>query len=1309
MILLDLVQNLALLVALAAAYRILSTRWYERSLRHRLTTGLLFGAVALVGMMTPVRLAPGLIFDGRSIILGVAGFVGGPLVALVAGSMAAAYRVWLGGVGAVMGVAVAVEAAVLGVAFHRWRERTGRIPRTVELWLFGVAIHVVMVALLVVLPGSARQVAWGEVGAAILVVYPLVTVLVCRVFLDYELQDGARSALEKSEGRYRTLVTSIGDAIVATDAQGRVTLLNPPAETLTGWAAVDAAGRSAKEVLQVRHERKGGRVPDPVSAVLEGGTPVSHDDGVCLVSRDGSSRPVACTCTAIHDAGGTVVGTVLVVRDVSAEREADKTLRESRLRMELALAGAELGTWDWDVQSGEVVTNVRWAEMLGDAPDALVMDISTWSERVHPDDLPRVLKDLDAHLAGRTEGYSTEHRLRHRSGDWVWVLDRGRVLERAPDGTPLRASGTHLDITERKAMEAERFAREARLETQNQVLLGLMADRTLFSVGLKEAVARLTEAGARLLESDRASFWWYGPDLATVRCWDLFEVASGAHTAGEEYPTPDFPAYVQSHLAGEVISAPDALTDPRTRETAEYLTRHGVRSLLDVPVWVGDRVTGILSFETVSERREWSREDERLAATLSALLTVCMESADRARAEEEVARQVVELRRAETELRASLEEGDRARRTLLSALEDTRRVEDALRQSEAFTRTVMDHLPIGIAVNSVDPSVDFVYMNDNFPRLYRTTREALADPDNFWDAVYEDPGFREEIKARVLGDVASGDPERMVWEGIPLTREGEETRFISASNTPVPGQALMISTVWDVTDRKRAEDALRESEERFRRLAENAQDLIYRYRVAPEPGFEYVSPAATAMTGFTPVDHYADPELGMKLVHPDDQHLLEAVSRGEVDVAEPLILRWVRKDGDVIWTEQRNVPIVDDEGALVALEGIARDITERMEHAEALRASEERYRELFESSPQILWVYDLETLRFLAVNDAAVRRYGYTREEFLGMTIADIRPREDVKALLENVSRDREGIDEAGVWRHLLKDGTLIHVDIRSHALSYAGRPAELVMATDVTERLRQEQEIRALTESLEEKVQERTRQLREANAELESFSYSVSHDLKAPLRAIDGYSALLEEVGAGTLDEEAAGLVREVRANAQQMGRLIEDLLAFSRVGRAQLARERVALEPLVRDLVERERRLAPQRRIELEADGLAPVYADPALLGQVLANILGNAVKFTRPRDVAKITVETHLEDGAVRVSVRDNGVGFDPAYQHKLFRVFERLHYQEEFEGTGVGLAIVKRVVERHGGGVVIESVLGEGATVHLTLPGPGEGAA
>jgi signal transduction histidine kinase len=225
---------------------------------------------------------------------------------------------------------------------------------------------------------------------------------------------------------------------------------------------------------------------------------------------------------------------------------------------------------------------------------------------------------------------------------------------------------------------------------------------------------------------------------------------------------------------------------------------------------------------------------------------------------------------------------------------------------------------------------------------------------------------------------------------------------------------------------------------------------------------------------------------------------------------------------------------------------------------------------------------------------------------------------------------------------------------------------------------------------------------LKDANQELESFSYSVSHDLGAPLRHIDGYAAMLIDHTQGQLSEQAARYVDVIRTESKRMRQLIEDLLSFSRTSRAEMRRSRVDLDALVSSGI-RDLEMAMQgRNIEWNISALPPAAGDPALLKQVFANLLGNAVKYTRPRDPARIEIGAAEDDGGqMTLFVRDNGVGFDMKFVDKLFGVFQRLHMAEEFEGTGIGLANVRRIVTRHGGRIWAQAAVDQGATFSFTL--------
>jgi PAS domain S-box-containing protein len=512
------------------------------------------------------------------------------------------------------------------------------------------------------------------------------------------------------------------------------------------------------------------------------------------------------------------------------------------------------------------------------------------------------------------------------------------------------------------------------------------------------------------------------------------------------------------------------------------------------------------------------------------------------------------------------------------------------------------------------------------------------------------------------------------------------------------GQEFVLETNRDITSRKQAEERLRRSQEQLAGIIGSAMDAVITvddnqrvilFNGAAERMFLF--PAEDAIG--QPLDRFI-PER-FRAAH--GQHVrgfgTTHVTRRSMGALGALY--GLRADGEEFPIEASISQIESDERKLFTV--ILRDISERKRAEEALK---EQAR-ILDLAPVL--IRDLNG-RILFWNTGAQQMYGWSAEEALekfthGLFKTEFpRPEEEIKARL--LAR--------GHWEgeliHTTKDGRRLVIDSHwvLHRDEHDKPRAILEVNTDITERKQAEREIRRLNEELEQRVANRTAQLQTANKELEAFSYSVSHDLRAPLRHIDGFSQALLEDYADQLDEVARSYLKQVRGATQEMARLIDDLLQLARVSRGELRREEVNLSEQARSVVEELKKANLERNVTITiGDGLK-TRGDRRLLRVVLTNLLGNAWKFTSNREEAEVSFGQARQNGESTFFVRDNGAGFDMTYAKKLFGAFQRLHTADEFEGTGIGLATVQRIVSRHGGRVWAESKVNEGATFYFTLP-------
>ena len=595
-----------------------------------------------------------------------------------------------------------------------------------------------------------------------------------------------------------------------------------------------------------------------------------------------------------------------------------------------------------------------------------------------------------------------------------------------------------------------------------------------------------------------------------------------------------------------------------------------------------------------------------------------------------------------------------------------------------------------------------------------------------------------ELELPPAGEAAS-DPAAAGWgalcAGAPL---------LDADGTPIGAIAMFYreppARLRDVEDvlricaaraaaeleRKQSAETLRQSELRYREFLAHSLEGVWRWEFEPPVPLDlsedevlqrmlHDSRLAEVNDALVRINHFppAAQLLGCRMIDLPYFESRHEMLRRQIRAGFPIRTNQFQAHtgtGEVVWLENLQLPDVEN-GLLVRAWGLTRDITRTKLAELEVKQAEERYRALFESAGEAILV-SRDTV--VDCNSRALALFGATREQILGRNPSDFSPEfqpdgsnsRDLVRL--RIALALEGVSTSFDWQYRRLDGTLFDGHVTLTPVKIAGVPHRMALIRDISERKRTERETQKFNAELERLVEQRTAQLEGANRELEAFSYSVSHDVRAAIRGIYACSQILLDDHGSRLDGDGARWLETMRNGSKRLDQVTQELLELSRLARARLHVEEVDLGAIARPVARRLAEGEPERAARFQiADGLVAM-ADEAMLSVVMEHLLGNAWKFTRGRSVAEIAVgATECVEGGRAFFVRDNGAGFDSRRAGDLFNAFERLHPKDKFEGSGIGLATVRRLVHRHGGRVWAEGEIEQGATIYFTLPRPPHG--
>ncbi len=1059
-------------------------------------------------------------------------------------------------------------------------------------------------------------------------------------------------SLRESEARFRSIFHSSNVVMLLIDPDsGSFMDINEAAVKFYGYTREQFKGMKINDINQL-----------PPEQVLEEMQKASKEERNYFIfphrKADGEIRTVEVRSHQITSNGQILLFSL--VYDITESISTKKQMQDNQQRMELTIRGADVGTWDWNVQTGETVFNDRWAEILGYKLSELEpITIQTWTDLCHPDDLKVSKGLLQAHFNGTSDFYECEARMRHKNGSWVWVLDRGKVLQWDADGNPLRMFGTHIDITIQK---------KAYLYTKAILHVN---EISYSAIEISDLMREVLDEAEILTDSQIGFFHFVDNDQVTVKlqAWSTNTIQNmcTADGKGQHYSVDQAGVWADPIRTGEPFIVNDYASLSRKKGLPEG--HAPISRLISIPIKRNNKVVAVVG---VGNKPELYMEQD-----LDVLRNYC-----------EVVVDIIMRRKAEESLSLN---------------------EELLRTVVDFTYDMEFWLDENHELKYISPSCRRVtgYERSDFiqnPLLLGS----LIHPDD--QAIYMEhshEGFTQ--------------PGSYSHDFRIITADGE-IRWVNHTCQVVFGKDGSFhgrrGSLRDVTERLAAIEMLRASEEKYRLLSDELEKRVQQrtaevqdlYDNAPagyhsldiNGNYVMVNETELVWLGYTRKEMIGHPAKDfltkesrktLKTVFPN---LIEHGRIGESEV------EFVRKDGSIMPVLLNASAIKNENGDFIMSRSSMVDLSERKRAEAELRKREETYRSLFDSSNDAIFLLDVTSLTFIRVNQRCAIMFGCPSvKDLVGKNVYDFIEQKDMEAVERHIQKLLEGFSQSTYELSLVRmDGKTVDIEINLSLIRDASGNPTLIqsVARDISERKNLE-----LT-------------LRKANLELEramrmkdEFLASMSHELRTPLTGILGLAEAMQMSTYGDLNDRQMKSLMQIEASGKHLLDLINDILDLSKIeaGKLEIHLEACSLLEAGQASMQMVRGLAQSKgqnlSFSIESNDLV-VKADVRRIKQMLVNLLSNAVKFTPNGGSLGLEISIDREAGKVLLTVWDKGQGISSDDIKRLFLPFVQLDSRlaRQQSGTGLGLSLVKHMAELHGGTISVVSEPGEGSRFTIILP-------